>query len=108
MSKRQLKPPESGSLTSSTPHRLPRKQEAMFREVLTLLEEKKVPIAVGGALALQQHTGIFRETKDLDIFLFSEDVSAAFACLTTHGFECKICDPVWLAKAFRDRYFVDL
>ena len=80
----------------------------MFREVLTLLEEKKVPIAVGGALALQEHTGIFRETKDLDIFLASEDVAAAFGCLTTHGFECEICDPVWLAKAHRDRYFVDL
>jgi hypothetical protein len=108
MSKRHSKPPESGSLTSSTPHRLPKKQEAMFRDVLTLLEQKRVPFAVAGAFALQHHTGICRETKDLDIFLSAEDASTALACLTKHGFECEITDPVWLAKAYRGQYFVDL
>ena len=44
----------------------------MFREVMALLEAKKVPFAVGGALALQKHTGICRETKDFDVFLASE------------------------------------
>jgi Uncharacterised nucleotidyltransferase len=108
MSKRHNKPPESGSLTSSTPHRLPKKQEAMFRDVLTLLEQKSVPFAVAGAFALQHHTGICRETKDLDIFLAAEDASTALACLMKHGFECEVTDPVWLAKAYRGQYFVDL
>lgn len=51
---------------------IPEEQEALFREVLTLLEEKKVPFAVSGAFALQEHTGICRWTKDLDIFLTAE------------------------------------
>jgi hypothetical protein len=40
--------------------------------VLSILEEKHVPFAVAGAFALQHHTGICRETKDLDIFLPAE------------------------------------
>jgi len=108
MSKRQRQAPESGSLTSSTPSTLPKKQELLFREVLTLLEEKRVPFAVAGAFALQHHTGICRDTKDLDIFLPAEETPQALACLQQHGFKCEITDPVWLAKAYRDSYFVDL
>jgi Nucleotidyl transferase of unknown function (DUF2204) len=108
MAKQRRHPPESSSFTSSTPQRLPKKQEALFREVLLLLEEKRVPFAISGAFALQQHTGICRDTKDLDVFLPAEEVSDALAYLMSHGFECEVCDPVWLAKAHRNNYFVDL
>jgi hypothetical protein len=108
MAKRRRQLPESGSLTSSTPQKLPKKQEAMFREVLLLLEENAIPFAVAGAFALQQHTGICRDTKDLDIFLPAEHVSDALACLAKREYECEVCDPIWLAKAYRDNYFVDL
>ena len=40
MSKRMRKSPESGSVTSATPQRLPKKQREFFRDVLTLLEER--------------------------------------------------------------------
>lgn len=100
--------PESSSLTSSTPQKLPKKQEELFRDVLILLEKRGIPFAVSGAFALQQHCGICRDTKDLDIFLPAENVADALACLLRHGFECEVCDPVWLAKAYRGQYFVDL
>ncbi len=80
----------------------------MFRDVLELLDAKRVPFVVAGAFALQEHTGICRETKDLDIFLSAEEAPTALACLSRRGFECEVCDPVWLAKAHRDGYFVDL
>jgi hypothetical protein len=108
MAKRNQRSPESGSLTSSTPQRLPKKQKQFFREVLIYLEEQSIPFAVSGAFALQAHSGICRDTKDLDVFLPAENSPDALACLTNHGFECEICDPIWLAKAYRDRYFVDL
>ncbi len=95
-------------VTSSVPLRLPEEQEALFRQVLTLFEKERLPYAVSGAFALQQHTGICRFTKDLDVFLTPQDISAALKHLREHGFECEICDPVWLAKAHRDDYFVDL
>jgi len=94
--------------TSSVPLRLAAKQEKVFREVLTLLESQKLPYAVAGAFALRQHTGICRFTKDLDVFLSSKDISIALGLLQKKGFSCEIPDPVWLAKARREAYFVDL
>lgn len=108
MSKRARVVPESGNLTSSTPQTLPKKQETFFRDVLTILEEKRVPFAVAGAFALQHHSGICRETKDLDIFLPAKETPRALAGLQQHGFKCEVTDPVWLAKAYRDNYFIDL
>jgi hypothetical protein len=100
----QLTPP----LTSSSPPRLPKKQHALFREVLDLLEKQRIPFAVSGAFALRQHTGIGRDTKDLDLFLCAKDAEIALTHLKKNGFRCETCDPVWLFKVHRDGYFVDL
>lgn len=80
----------------------------LYRSVLTLLNEREIPYAVSGAFALQHHTGIWRDTKDLDLFLAPENVCRALDSLREAGFECEVCDSVWLAKARRDEFFVDL
>lgn len=72
------------------------------------MNEHGVPYAVAGAFALQKYTGIWRLTKDLDLFVKPDDVPAALEFLNEHGFRCEIPDPVWLAKAHRGEYFVDL
>lgn len=95
-------------MTSSVPTDVPEEQASLFQEVLTVLEEKHLPYAVSGAFALRQHTGICRFTKDLDLFMTAETSKEAFAYLRERGFECEICDPVWLAKARKDEFFVDL
>ncbi|HKT89209.1 MAG TPA: hypothetical protein VJQ59_12270 [Candidatus Sulfotelmatobacter sp.] len=94
--------------TSSGPLKIPADQELLFREVLQLFELWKIPYAVAGAFAMQQHTGIFRDTKDLDLFLTAESATVALGLLQRAGFDCEICDPVWLFKAKRGEYFVDL
>ncbi len=100
--------PESLPVTSSVPAELPGEQISLFREVLTTLEEAAIPFAVSGAFALQQHTGICRFTKDLDLFLTAESIPAALDRLRREGFETEVRDPVWLFKAHRDDFFVDL
>ncbi len=95
-------------VTSSCPLQLCPEQEAVFREVLILFEDWHQPYAVAGAFALRQHTGVCRFTKDLDLFMTSQDVPKSLRCLEQHGFEGEIRDPVWLAKAHRDGFFVDL
>jgi Nucleotidyl transferase of unknown function (DUF2204) len=100
--------PETLPVTSSIPTELPEKQEALAREVLLALGRQRIPYAVAGAFALLQHTGICRYTKDLDLFLTAQNWSAALRYLHRLGFECEVCDPVWLAKVHRDNYFVDL
>ena len=100
--------PDNLPRTSAVPEELPEKQEALAREVLTVLERRRIPFAVAGAYALLQHTGICRVTKDLDLFLTAPNWGAALDYLKKLGFRCEICDPVWLAKVRRDDYFVDL
>ena len=100
--------PTSVPETSSDPARIPEEQRILFREVLTLFETKAVSYAVAGAFALQQHTGIFRDTKDLDVFLTPESAALALKWLREEGFECEVCDPVWLYKAHRNAFYVDL
>jgi hypothetical protein len=95
-------------ITSSAPLQLSPEQEDLFREVLTVLEDEHLPYAVAGGFALQQHTGIWRFTKDLDLALTPLDASRALSLLANRGFHCEVCDPIWLAKAHRDGYFVDL
>ncbi len=72
------------------------------------MNEHGIPYAVAGAFALHKYTGICRVTKDLDLFMKSEDVPAALQYLDQQGFRCEILDPVWLAKAHRGEYYVDL
>lgn len=95
-------------ISSSKPPEFAPEQEELFREVLTLLNQSGVPYVVSGAFALREHTGICRDTKDLDVFLPAERVEEAMRFLQEHGFECEVTDPVWLAKAHRGDFFVDL
>ena len=94
--------------TSSGPLDIPEKQETLFREVLTLLEQKNISYAVAGAFALREHTGICRDTKDLDVFLTSENAALALHYLREDGFQCEVRNPIWLFKAHRDAFYVDL
>ena len=95
-------------VSSSVPPAFPPEQRALFCEVLQHMNRARVPYVVSGAFALQQHTGIWRNTKDLDLFLPPDAVPAALRHLQEQGFETEVRDPVWLAKAHRDGYFVDL
>ena len=103
-------PLNSGDLpvTSSIPTDVPEEQASLFRELLTALEDKKVPYAVSGAFALRAHTGICRFTKDLDLFMTAKTSCNVFPYLQERGFDCVVCDPVWLAKARKGEFFVDL
>ena len=94
--------------TTSGPINIPQEQHALFREILKLLENKGIAFVVAGAFALREHTGICRDTKDLDLFLTPANAAAALHVLGEQGFECEVCDPVWLFKAHRDGFFVDL
>jgi hypothetical protein len=90
------------------PSEVPGEQVKLFRDVLEALQYDRVPYAVSGAFALRQHTGICRFTKDLDLFVTPSTCASALACLRRAGLECNVTDPVWLAKACRGEYFVDL
>jgi predicted nucleotidyltransferase len=99
---------ENLPVTSSIPMQVPEEQATLFREVLMALEEKQFPYAVSGAFALRAHTGICRLTKDLDLFMTAKTSGEVFPYLRERGFDCEVRDPVWLAKAHKGEFFVDL
>ena len=102
------KTPESSSVTSAVEVPLPPEAASLYHEVLYALNEHGVPYAVAGAFALQKYTGISRITKDLDLFMKADDIPTALDRLGELGFRCETPDPVWLSKAHRGEYFVDL
>ena len=79
-----------------------------YQGVLEGLLATNLPFAVNGGFAFHHHTGIWRTTKDLDLVIPPDAVPRAFEVLVTEGFETYVQDPVWLAKARRGEYFVDL
>jgi hypothetical protein len=95
-------------VSSSCPPVFAADQESLFREVVALMTRNKVQFVISGAFALHEHTGIWRDTKDLDFFLPAQEVPRALKLLEQEGFDTEILDPVWLAKARRGDYFVDL
>jgi hypothetical protein len=85
----------------------PEEREA-HRRALAVLQERGFEPMVGGAYALKVHTGIWRDTKDLDLFLRKDRVEAALESLTRADFRTEFTDRLWIAKAFDGPYFIDL
>jgi hypothetical protein len=102
------KSPDAPPVTSASAVTLPAEATKLYRDVLLAMNEHGIPYAVAGAFALQKYTGIWRMTKDLDLFVKASDIPAALKHLCNQGFRCETLDPVWLSKAHRGEYFVDL
>jgi hypothetical protein len=83
-------------------------EERAHRRALELLQDAGMNPMVGGAYALRTHAGLWRDTKDLDLFIRKERVHEALSLLARHGYRTELTDPLWLAKAFDGRWFVDL
>jgi hypothetical protein len=77
-------------------------------DALRALAESGVPVLVAGAYAFFEYTGIFRDTKDLDVFLRERDLDDAFRVLEGAGFRTELLDPGWIGKGYRGEWFVDL
>jgi len=75
---------------------------------MAALTERDVPFLVCGAYALRHHTGISRQTKDLDLFVKREDIERALSVLTEAGFRTEFAFSHWLAKVYDGDEFIDI
>jgi hypothetical protein len=80
----------------------------VYRRALQALNEAGVPYVVAGAYAIYEHTGIYRQTKDLDLFVEPPKVVLAARALHESGFVMRLEELHWLAKGFIGDRFVDL
>ena len=104
---RRLTPEERKSLTHGD-FWIPEEERAVYKRALEALAAAQVPFVVAGAYAIYEHTGIYRKTKDLDLFFEPAAVVPAARALRDAGFITRLEDAHWLAKATSGEYFVDL
>jgi len=102
-----LSPEERKSLTHGD-FWIPEEQREVYRRALQALNDASVPFVIAGAYAIYEHTGIYRQTKDLDLFVEPSVVIPAARALHDAGFVMRLEDLHWLAKAFVGETFVDL
>ena len=87
---------------------IPEEERQVYKRALDAINAAGVPCVVAGAYAIYEHTGIYRKTKDLDLFFEPTAVVAAARALRAAGFVTRLEDAHWLAKATFGEYFVDL
>lgn len=75
---------------------------------LTLLNETCVAYAIGGAFAVHAYTGIWRNTKDFDVFLAPRDLKKVLNRLNDAYFHPDIRDTCWLAKVESTPFNLDI
>ena len=83
-------------------------QKEFYRAAMQLLEKNKMPYLIGGAFAIQHYTGIYRNTKDLDMFCKAGDYQELLKIFSREGYQVEVTDSRWIAKVFKDDYFIDV
>ena len=104
---RRLTPEERKSLTHGD-FWIPEEERVIYKRALEALNAAGVSYVVAGAYAIYEHTGIYRKTKDLDLFFQPDAVLPAARALREAGFVARLEDTHWLAKATAGEHFVDL
>lgn len=87
---------------------IPEAERELYKTALQALNRAGVPYVVTGAYAIYEYTGIYRETKDLDLFIEPERLVEAMRVLKDVGFATRLEQPHWLAKAILGEHFIDL
>ena len=87
---------------------IPEEEREKYKRAIGALNRGGVPFVVTGAYAIYEYTGIYRETKDLDLFVEPEHLVPAMRLLREEGFRTRLEQAHWLAKATLGEHFVDL
>jgi hypothetical protein len=106
--KEREKSEKSQNVTREGQPIIPAAQARVYREALALMNDSGITYAVGAAFARYAYTNIWRQTKDLDVFLKPDDLRPMMDLLEANGFETEVKDRLWLAKAWKDGHFLDL
>ncbi len=87
---------------------VPEAERELYKVALSALNAAGIGYVVAGAYAIYEHTGIYRETKDLDIFVDPTNLVSAMRALKDAGMVARLEQPHWLAKAMQGELFIDI
>jgi hypothetical protein len=103
----ELSGEEQRSLTHSD-FWIPEEEREIYKLALDALNGAAIPYVVTGAYAIYEYAGIYRDTKDLDLFTEPRHVLPAMRVLREVGFNTRLEQAHWLAKGKVGELFVDL
>jgi hypothetical protein len=86
-------------MVTSSADLAPAPARSRYGATLRRLNQERIPYLVGGTYALSHYTGIFRPTKDLDLFVREADRDGLLDALERLGWRTRIAFPHWLSKA---------
>jgi hypothetical protein len=87
---------------------IPEEERVVYRRALRALNRAGIPYVVSGLYAIYEYTGIYRKTKDLDLFVEPKQVLPSARVLKAEGFDVRLEQSHWIAKALIGRMQVDL
>ncbi|MEX2584175.1 MAG: hypothetical protein WD766_12930 [Gemmatimonadota bacterium] len=87
---------------------IPEEEREKYKRAIGALSRGGIPFVVTGAYAIYEYTGIYRETKDLDLFVEPEQLVPAMRALKKEGFRTRLEQPHWIAKATLGEHFIDM
>ncbi len=102
-----LTPEEQKSLTHGE-FWIPEHERQAYQRALRALNEAGVRYVISGLYALYEYTGIYRKTKDLDVFVEPGVVVEAARVLKEAGFKVYLEQAHWIAKAMMGDVQTDL
>lgn len=87
---------------------IPEAERQAYQRALRALNEAGIRYVISGLYALYEYTGIYRKTKDLDVFVEPGVVVAAARVLKAAGFRTHLEQSHWIGKAMWGDKQVDL
>lgn len=92
--------------------RVPEDQFQIYSQVIASARARRIPFAVGGAFGYGAYTGVWRNTKDLDLYILPQDREAMLAVFTQAGLEDYYprlaYDRRWIHRGFANGIIVDI
>ncbi len=84
----------------------------IYETALQAVRKTQVPFLFAGAFSLAFYTGIWRDTKDLDLIVLPENRETVIEAIRSVGFEDyypKLAyDRGWIYRSYREGYIVDI
>ncbi|HSL70134.1 MAG TPA: hypothetical protein VK864_07810 [Longimicrobiales bacterium] len=87
---------------------IPENERQVYQLALRTLNQAGVPYTVSGLYAVYHYTGIYRQTKDLDLFVEPGNAVPAARALKAAGFKVKLEQSHWIAKGLMNGSQIDI
>ncbi len=105
---------EKGKLARSASwlERLPVEQWTVYNTVMTEAQRCGLQFAIGGGFATMTYTGLWRETKDIDLFIRESDKEDMIRILTDSGLKDYYAQQAyerhWIYRSYKGDIIVDV